>query len=176
MTLGLDLNASYKGFDLNVFISGVYGNKLYNTNLYDLEAMPRLFNAGVQVLDAWTPTNHSTTMPRPGAVAANAQASSRFVEDGAYTKLKNITLGYTLPGNLLKNTLTKLRIYVSAQNMICITNYSGLDPEVGRYLSNGTTLGQIGAPQTTTQNYANGIDVGNYPIPKSVIAGFQITF
>lgn len=176
MTLGLDLNASYKGFDLNFFISGVYGNKLYNTNLYDLQAMPRLFNAGVEVLDRWTETNPSNTIPRAGAVAANAQASSRFVEDGAYTKLKNITLGYTLPGNLLKNKLTKLRIYVSAQNMICITNYSGLDPEVGRYLSSGTTLGQIGAPQTTTQNYANGIDVGNYPIPKSVIGGFQITF
>jgi TonB-linked SusC/RagA family outer membrane protein len=176
MTLGLDLNASYKGFDLNVFISGVYGNKLYNTNLYDLQAMPRLFNAGVEVLDRWTPENPSNTIPRAGAVAANAQASSRFVEDGAYTKLKNITLGYTLPGSLLKNKLTKLRVYVSAQNMICITNYSGLDPEVGRYLRNGTTLGQIGAPETTTQNYANGIDVGNYPIPKSVIAGFQITF
>jgi len=176
MTLGLDLNASYKGLDLNVFISGVYGNKLYNTNLYDLQAMPRLFNAGVEVLDRWTPTNPSNTIPRAGAVAANAQASSRFVEDGAYTKLKNITLGYTLPASLLKNKLTKLRIYVSAQNMICLTKYSGLDPEVGRYTSNGTALGQIGAPQTTNQNYANGIDVGNYPIPKSVIAGFQITF
>jgi hypothetical protein len=60
--------------------------------------------------------------------------------------------------------------------MICITKYSGLDPEVGRYSVNGTTLGQIGTPETTTQNYRNGIDVGNYPIPKSVIAGIQITF
>jgi TonB-dependent starch-binding outer membrane protein SusC len=176
MTLGLDLNASYKGFDLNLFISGVYGNKLYNTNLYDLQAMPRLFNAGVEVLDRWTESNPSNTIPRAGAVASNAQASSRFVEDGAYTKLKNITLGYTIPRNLVKNKLTKLRIYVSAQNLICITNYTGLDPEVGRYAANATTLGQIGTPQTTSQNYSNGIDVGNYPIPKSVIAGFQITF
>jgi TonB-linked SusC/RagA family outer membrane protein len=176
MTLGLDLNASYKGFDLNMFISGVYGNKIYNTNIYDLQAMPRLFNAGVEVLNRWTDTNPSNTIPRAGAVAANAQASSRFVEDGAYTKVKNITLGYTLPANLLKNKLSKLRIYVSAQNMICLTKYSGLDPEVGRYTTSGTGLGQIGTPQTTAQNYANGIDVGNYPIPKSVIAGFQITF
>jgi len=176
MTVGLDLNASYKGFDINVFISGVYGNKLYNTNIYDLQAMPRLFNAGVEVLDRWTPTNPSNTIPRAGAVASNAQASSRFVEDGAYTKLKNITLGYTLPERLLKNKLSKLRIYVSAQNMLCITNYSGLDPEVGRYTASGTSLGQIGAPQTTSQNYANGIDVGNYPIPKSIIGGIQITF
>jgi hypothetical protein len=138
--------------------------------------MPRLFNSGVEVLDRWTPTNPSNTIPRAGAVAANDQASSRFVEDGAYTKLKNITLGYTLPANLLKNKLTKLRIYLSAQNMICITKYSGLDPEVGRYTTSGTGLGQIGTPQTTAANYANGIDVGNYPIPKSVIAGLQITF
>ena len=176
MTLGLDLNASYKGFDLNLFISGVYGNKLYNTNLFDLVSMDRLFNADVKVLDRWTPTNPSNTIPRAGLVASNAQASSRFVEDGAYTKLKNITLGYTLPKNLLKNTFTKLRIYVSAQNMICITKYSGLDPEVGRYTASGTSLGQIGAPQTTGQNYANGIDVGNYPIPKSIIGGIQVTF
>jgi TonB-linked SusC/RagA family outer membrane protein len=176
MTLGLDLNASYKGFDLNLFISGVYGNKLYNTNIYDLQGMPRLFNAGVEVLDRWTASNHSNTIPRAGAVAANDQASSRFVEDGAYTKLKNITLGYTIPADLLKNKFTKLRIYVSAQNMICITKYSGLDPEVGRYITGGTGLGQIGSPQTTAQNYDNGIDRGNYPIPKSVIAGFQITF
>jgi TonB-dependent starch-binding outer membrane protein SusC len=176
MTLGLDLNASYKGFDLNLFISGVYGNKLYNTNLFDLVGMDRLFNSDVKVLDRWSPTNPSNTIPRAGTVASNVQASSRFIEDGAYTKLKNITLGYTMPENLFKGKLTKLRIYVSAQNMICITKYSGLDPEVGRYLSSGTSLGQIGAPQTTAQNYANGIDVGNYPIPKSVIAGIQVTF
>jgi TonB-linked SusC/RagA family outer membrane protein len=176
MTLGLDLNASYKGFDLNLFISGVYGNKIYNTNLYDLISMDRLFNADVRVLDRWTDSNHSTTMPRAGIVASNTQASSRFVEDGAYTKLKNITIGYTIPQNLLKNKLAKFRVYVSAQNMICITKYSGLDPEVGRYTTSGTTLGSIGAPQTTSQNYSNGIDVGNYPIPKSVIGGFQITF
>ena len=176
MTLGLDLNASYKGFDLNLFISGVYGNKLYNTNLFDLVGMDRLFNSDVRVLNRWTPTNPSNTIPRAGTVASNIQASSRFVENGTYTKLKNITLGYTLPANLLKNIFTKLRIYVSAQNMICITKYSGLDPEVGTYTRTVGSLGQIGSPQTTTQNYANGIDVGNYPIPKSIIAGIQVTF
>jgi hypothetical protein len=175
MTLGLDLNASYKGFDLNIFISGVYGNKLYNTNIYDLQGMPRLFNAGVEVLDRWTPTNPSNTIPRAGEVAANVRASTRFVEDGSYTKLKNITLGYNIPSNLTKNKLTKFRIYVSAQNMICITNYSGLDPEVGRYIAN-QGVGLIGSPQTSTTNYENGVDRGNYPIPKSIIGGFQITF
>ncbi len=181
MTLGLDINASYKGFDLNLFISGVYGNKLYNTNIYDLQGMPRLFNAGVEVLDRWTPENPSNTIPRAGDVSVNIEASDRFVEDGSYTKLKNITLGYNIPGIITKNKLTRFRVYVSAQNMICITKYSGLDPEVGKYISNGNapTLGQIGTPETSdrnSQNYTNGIDRGNYPIPKSVIGGFQITF
>jgi len=176
MTLGFDLSASYKGFDLNVFVAGVYGNKIYNTNLFDLVGMDRLFNSDVRVLDRWTESNHSNTIPRAGTVASNVAASDRFVENGSYTKLKNITLGYTVPGSLLKNKLAKVRIYVSAQNLICLTKYSGLDPEVGTYTATGTILGQIGTPQTTTQNYANGIDVGNYPIPKSVIAGFQITF
>jgi TonB-linked SusC/RagA family outer membrane protein len=175
MTLGLDLNATYKGFDLNIFISGVYGNKLYNTNIYDLQGMPRLFNAGVEVLDRWTPDNPSTTVPRAGDVSVNIEASDRFVEDGAYTKLKNITLGYNIPGNLTKNKLTRFRVYVSAQNMICITNYSGLDPEVGSYRAN-QGVGLIGSPQTSAPNFDNGVDRGNYPIPKSVIGGFQITF
>jgi TonB-linked SusC/RagA family outer membrane protein len=176
MTLGFDLNASFKGFDLNLFISGVYGNKIYNTNIYDLEGMPRLFNASPKVLHRWTAENPSTTMPRAGVVANNLSASDRYIEDGSYTKLKNITFGYTIPSSILKNKLTKFRIYVSAQNLICITKYSGLDPEVGSYSPTGTALGQIGVPTNTTANYANGIDVGNYPIPKSVIAGFQITF
>ncbi|MGB8359265.1 MAG: TonB-dependent receptor [Bacteroidales bacterium] len=179
MTLGLDLNASYKGFDLNLFISGVYGNKLYNTNVYDLLGMDRLFNSDVRVLNRWSETNPSNTIPRAGIVASNLQASSRFVEDGAYTKLKNITLGYTLPANLWKNKPTNFRIYVSAQNMICITKYSGLDPEVGTYTTSGLTLGQIGSPTTSdssSPNFRNGVDVGNYPIPKSVIAGIQVTF
>ncbi len=175
LTLGFDLNASYKNFDLNVFISGIYGNKVYNTNLYDLQGMPRLFNAGVEVMDRWTPTNPSNTIPRAGAVANNVQSSTRWVEDGAFTRLKNITLGYTVPGSLLKNKLTQLRIYVSAQNMITITDYSGLDPEVGAYTTGGNALGNIGSGNTNI-NFTNGVDVGNYPVPKSVIGGIQITF
>lgn len=175
LTLGFDLNASFKGFDFNVFISGVYGNDIYNTNLYDLQGMPRLFNSGVEVLNRWTPDNPSNTIPRAGAVANNVQASSRFVESGAYTRLKNITLGYTLPAGLLKNALSRVRIYVSAQNILTITKYSGLDPEVGTYTAAGTTLGNIGVGNTTI-NFNNGVDLGNYPVPKSVIGGIQITF
>ncbi len=180
MTLGLNIDASYKGLDLNIFIQGSYGNDVYNTNIYDLEGMPRLFNSGVAVLNRWTPTNPSNTVPRPG-VGTNVEVSSRFVEDGAYTRAKNITLGYTLPSSLFTNVLAKVRIYVSAQNLITLTNYSGLDPEVG-----ANTVVQPGASYIGTQraynngypinNFQNGIDYGTYPVPKSFIAGLQITF
>ena len=180
MTLGLNLNASYKGLDLNIFIQGSYGNDVYNTNIYDLEGMPRLFNSGVAVLERWTPTNPSNTVPRPG-VGTNVQVSSRFVEDGSYTRMKNITLGYTLPSSVLRNMVSKIRIYVSAQNLLTFTSYSGLDPEVGSRSIVGTGAPTIGSPGLynsgyPVNNFQNGIDYGAYPVPKSILGGIQITF
>ena len=180
LTMGLNLDASYKGFDLNVFIQGVYGNDIYNTNIYDLEGMPRLFNSGTAVLNRWTTTNPSNTVPRPG-VGTNVEVSSRFVENGSYTRLKNITLGYTLPSNMFNGVISKIRIYVSAQNIITLTDYSGLDPEVGAYTSVQAGIGNIGSPRTygsgyPVNNFQNGIDYGAYPMPKSFIAGLQVTF
>ena len=181
LTMGLNLSASYKGFDFSAFISGVYGNDVYNTNLYDLEGMTRIFNAGTKVMERWTSTNPSTTVPRAGLVANNVQASSRFIEDGSFTRLKNITLGYSLPVNIFKGAVSKMRIYVSAQNMITITNYSGLDPEIGSNSVVQNTPASIGSPRVNGSgqpigNFSNGIDFGTYPIPRSVIAGIQVSF
>jgi hypothetical protein len=184
-TASLNLAASYKGLDLNIFINGVYGNEIYNTNIYDLQGMPRLFNAGVEVLDRWTPTNPSNTIPRgtTSSTNHNVQASSRFIEDGSYTRLRNITLGYTLPSSLFQGLISKFRVYVSVQNLLTITDYSGLDPEIGSYTNTNLTSGAvpIGASVTNSNgqplnNFSNGIDVGQYPIPKSVIGGIQISF
>jgi TonB-dependent starch-binding outer membrane protein SusC len=181
MTMGIDLNANYKGFDLNLFIAGVYGNDIYNTNTYDLSGMTRLFNAGTDVMKRWTTENPSNTIPRAGLHANNEDASSRYVEDGAYTRLRNITIGYTIPSSLLKNKVTKLRIYVSGQNLITLTDYSGLDPEVGSNTVAGTAQSAIGTTVTSTtgqpaSNFTNGVDQGAYPMPKSVVAGLQLTF
>jgi hypothetical protein len=103
LTLGIDLNASFKGFDFNMFISGFYGNDVYNTNIYDLEGMARLFNAGPEVLDRWTAENPSNTIPRAGAVSANLSQSSRYIENGGFTRLRNVTLGYTFPAHSITN-------------------------------------------------------------------------
>lgn len=188
LTAGLNLNASYKSFDLNLFVQGSYGNDIYNTNIFDLDGMNRVFNAGTTVLDRWTgplPDDANPSVPRgsgQGGSPRNTQVSSRFVEDGSYTRLKNITLGYTLPSSLFGNKLSasKFRVYVSGQNLVTLTDYSGLDPEVGFYQPRGNGQGFIGSGQTTqgvpTVNFNTGIDFGIYPMPKSFIAGLQITF
>ena len=166
-TYGLNLNAAYKKLDFNCFISGVSGNDVFNSAIFDLEGMQRIFNASTAVLDRaivvnGVVTNPSATLPR--ALGANqnwATASDRYIEDGSYARLKNITLGYTFTGTTFDRYFSKLRMYASGQNLITITNYSGLDPEVARADNNANSAG---------------IDLGRYPQPKSVIFGLEVTF
>jgi TonB-linked SusC/RagA family outer membrane protein len=165
LTYGLNLSADYKNWDVNLFITGVAGNDIYNTNIYDLQGMPRIFNSGTEVLDRWTPTNPSNSVPRAGGAPQNNNISDRFVEDGSYTRLKNISLGYTLDENMFgQNLFTSFRIYVSGQNLITISDYSGLDPEIG----NSRVL--------TDTAFETGIDRGNYPQPKTFLLGLQVAF
>ena len=167
VTYGLNLNANYKNWDVNMFISGVAGVDVYNTNIYDLEGMPRLFNAGTNVLNRWTGPGTSNSVPRAGGAPQNFDAiSDRFVEDGSYTRLKNITFGYTLNNTTLDEYFSKFRIYISGQNLITISDYSGLDPEIGNPLTN----------DGGSRSFELGIDRGNYPQPKSLLLGVQLTF
>ena len=167
VTYGLNLNGNYKNWDLNIFISGVAGVDVYNTNIYDLEGMPRLFNAGTNVLNRWTGPNTSNTVPRAGGAPQNYNAiSDRFVEDGSYTRLKNFTLGYTLNNTAINEYVSKFRIYISGQNLITLSDYSGLDPEIGNPLTNNGG----------SRSFELGIDRGNYPQPKSLLLGVQLTF
>jgi TonB-linked SusC/RagA family outer membrane protein len=181
VTLGLNLSANYKGFDLSLFVQGTYGNDVYNTNIYDLQGMTRLFNAGTDVIRRWKKDGDVTDVPRPTPSGPNVQISSRFVEDGSYTRLKNITLGYTLPSRLFGDKVSKFRVYVSGQNLLTITKYSGLDPEVGFYQPGSPVAGFIGNGASTGNgypavNFNTGVDYGVYPMPKSFIGGIQITF
>jgi len=162
VTLGFSANAEYKNFDFSVLIIGMYGNEIYNTNIWDLEGGRRFFNAGPQALDAWTPTNRDTDIPRITTDPQNLQPSTRFIEDGSFTRLKNIILGYTIPD--LPGNLGKVRFYISGQNLYTLTNYSGLDPEVGSSALVGNNSSQVG------------VDRGNYPLPKSFIGGIQLNF
>jgi TonB-linked SusC/RagA family outer membrane protein len=166
-TYGLNLTAAYKKFDFNCFITGVQGVDVFNANKFDLTAMQRLFNSGSEVLDrsivtGGAVTNPSATLPRALGVEQNWNtASQRYVEDGSYTRLKNVTIGYTFSGNEFQKYFSKVRFYLSAQNLVTITNYSGLDPEIVRTDGNSNSAG---------------IDLGRYPQPKSVIFGLEVTF
>lgn len=169
LSYGLSADFSFKGFDFNLFLTGISGNEIYNTNIYDLEGMTRVFNSGTAVLNRWTGPNTSNTVPRAvsGDPSRNTRASTRFVEDGSFTRLRNITLGYTIPGNVLNTfangAIKRIRVYVSAQNLFTISNYSGYDPEIGNYRGDGGTL-------------QFGIDRGNYPQPRTFLGGLQISF
>ncbi|MFI1771192.1 SusC/RagA family TonB-linked outer membrane protein [Thalassobellus citreus] len=161
-TYGLNLSANYKNWDASMFINGVAGNDIYNTNIYDLQGMPRLFNSGVEILNRWTGPGTSNTIPRALGATQNVSASDRFVEDGSYTRLKNISIGYTFDSEAFKSMFSKLRLYVSGQNLITITDYSGLDPEIGNPLN--------------SSSFEIGVDRGNYPQPKSFLIGIQASF
>ncbi len=166
-TYGLNLSAAYKNFDFNCFISGVQGNDIYNANTFDLTGMNRLFNASTAVLDRaivvnGVVTNPSATLPRAQGADINwSSANQRYIEDGSYTRLKNIALGYTFSGDAFKTYFSKIRFYVSGQNLITVTKYDGLDPEIARADANANSAG---------------IDLGRYPQPKSVIFGLDVTF
>lgn len=166
LTWGLNLNGNYKRFDATLFFSGVQGNDIYNTNIYDLQGMPRLFNAGTEVLDRWTPTNPSNSIPRAGGAPQNNNISSRFVEDGSYVRLKNLTIGYSLPDDLFgpNSTVSKFRVYFSGTNLLTFSDYSGLDPEIG----NSTVI--------NNSPFEYGIDRGNYPQPTTYLLGLQLSF
>jgi hypothetical protein len=130
--------------------------------------MVRFFNAGTQVLNAWTPTNKNTDIPR--AISSdpnqNSRPSTRFLENGSYLRLKNIMLGYNLPEKSLqsitKGVVKNFRIYVSAQNILTFTKYTGYDPEVGN--------------RTPNSSLTNGIDFAVYPQPKAFQVGLQASF
>lgn len=168
-TYGLNAKATYKGFDFTMFWQGVSGNEIFNNLRYHTEGMTRLFNASAVVLDRWTPTNTDTDVPRAinSDPNRNSRASSRFVEDGSYLRLKNVSLGYSFPASKLSNwskgTISKIRLYVSAQNLLTITDYSGYDPEIGVRTGINSSLGM-------------GIDYGQFPAARTFLGGIQVSF
>lgn len=181
-TYGLNYSGTYKKFDFSVFFQGVYGNKIYNGTKVLTEGMLRLFNAGTAVLDAWSPTNTDTDIPRAvsGDPNQNARTSDRFIENGSYLRLKTLTIGYTIPMSVLtKGNVSDIRIYASGQNLFTITKYTGYDPEVGAYipLSGNGTPGTPGNNGTSTSGLLNnGIDYGLMPTSRTLLCGIQIKF
>lgn len=158
----LTFTADYKGFDLSLLLSSAWGHKLYNGNKYFYEGMNSGSNFLRSTLDAWTPQNSSTDVPR--AVYQdpnnNLRESDRFIENGDFVRLRQLQLGYTLPITVSQKLhLDKLRFYLSGENLFTITSYSGIDPEFSR---------------SSVLN--SGVDRHIYPFTRSYTVGLQLTF
>jgi len=163
-TYGINNNISYKNFDLNFFIQGVEGNDIFNrARALIIGRDGRIpFGTSVELRNTWTASN--TGAPLPSLNATNTQSlSSEFIEDGSFIRLKNISLGYTLRDSqaLASIGAESLRLYVSGQNLITITDYSGLDPEV----SNGGENDRLA-----------GVDIGSLPTSKTFTLGLNVKF
>lgn len=166
-TTGLNLSGNYKGFDVSVFFQGAFGQKIFSQVNYDIEGFYRGFNVTERYyLQHWTGEGSSNTQPRASwtAKANNVKASSRFLEDGSYVRLKNLQFGYTIP-NTKKIHIQTLRLYVAATNLLTFTKYSGLDPEM-----------TVSTNSSSEGDRANGIDWGTYPLAISYTFGLNITF
>jgi len=173
LTYGLNLEAEYKGFDLQVFFQGVYGNEIYNAVRHRTEGSGNESTLSTSMRNVWV--DYSDTMkesmenqgvdwtqlinpdgsiPSPVGNPMNRETSDRMVESGAYLRLKNLQVGYTIPKRITeKANISRCRLYVSGSNIFTITNYSGYDPEVG-----------------------SGIDYGNYPQVRTFTVGVNLDF
>lgn len=148
---------AWKGIDLSIFVQGIAGNKIYNANRIYQEGMAVAMNQTRAVLDRWTGTGTSNTMPRAvfNDPNKNTRVSNRYIENGSYLRIKNVTLGYTLPLSVSQRArMSSARLYISAQNLLTITKYTGFDPEVP----------------------SNGIDLNVYPVTRTLSAGININF
>ncbi|WP_164735329.1 TonB-dependent receptor [Pseudoflavitalea rhizosphaerae] len=160
---GMSSVTKYKGFELTVFIQGSQGNDLFNLNKASTLDMGWGLNQPEEVFtDHWTADKTNAKYPKPSS-KISANFSTRFVEDGSYLKFRNIQLAYNIPVAKLKTKAVKsAQLYVSAQNMIIITNYSGYDPEVNVY----------GGANSMVQ----GVDYTAYPNSKSFTVGIRCGF
>ncbi|MFT3705230.1 MAG: TonB-dependent receptor [Agriterribacter sp.] len=148
----------FKNFDLNFFLQGVQGNKIYNVSRVRFDKTTTDADAtSVKILDRWTPTHEDTDVPSfKGTVAYEQNQSTRWLEDGSYLRLKTLTLGYTF-SNFRINTLSSVRIYVGGINLFTKTKYSGFEPEA-----------------RTGVDSRSGVDIATYPSQKSFTIGLNV--
>ena len=168
-TYGFTGTVNYQNFDLSLFFQGVYGNKIYNQILTDIEGFYRAFNITERIAnDSWHGEGTSNEFPRLSWSAAqnNKQPSTRFLEDGSYLRLKNLQVGYSFSNSLLSSMkISSARFFISVQNVFTITKYTGQDPEMG-VSSNGAGDGVR----------AVGIDWGTYPSARTLTVGANLNF
>ena len=172
---GWSNRVSYNNFELIFLIQGSEGNDIFNQGRIRLEDPYE--GTSIRLLDRWTEDNQDTDVPafidditrRNANLVSKVSLGSgdggrlqRYVEDGSYVRLKNITLGYSVPSSLINRIgLTKIRAYVSGTNLITLTKYTGYDPEVSAYNGNDAQIG---------------VDLSNYPTARTITFGIDVTF
>jgi TonB-linked SusC/RagA family outer membrane protein len=167
-TYGFNFGATYKGFDINAYFDGVYGNKILAAYEYYTDGFfISNYNMQESELGRWTGPGTSNTLPRLTASDPNnnSRISSFYLQSGSYLRLRNLSIGYTLPSNALaKAGIKTFRVFLSAENLLTFTKYTGYDPEIGQqYSGAGGTLDI-------------GIDNGNYPQSRTFSAGASLSF
>jgi len=176
LTSGLILNGTYGGLSLNIQFYGSFGQKIYNDVLRDIDGMG--YSNYRSDINPWTPDNTNTADPRLGVSYATGAAgdpaaadlgivsnvrgnTNRWLENGSYLRLRNVELAYSIPENVTKKVaLSNARVYVSAQNLLTVTKYRGLDPDV------------VGA----NANLEPGVDLGGYPSTRIISVGLNLGF
>ena len=153
---------SYKNFELTVYLQGVHGNDILNSNRFELESGNGLSNASIDMSDRWTPDNPTNLYPRANRNVDYLHMSDRYLEDGSYIRLQLLSLSYNFPAKLLGKTgLYAAKIYFTGKNLLTFTRYTGFDPEVGAF---------------GTSNTRQGYDLGGYPAARVYTVGFNIEF
>ena len=163
MTYGINTNFSYKGFDLTMFFLGVSGVDILNADRMQGLDASYPFNLYSEITGRWTGPGTSNTIPRVSTLRTNLnhRTSDMFIESGDFLRLKNLTIGYTIPtATVEKISLSRLRLYLTAQNVFTITGYSGLDPELG----------------LTEGNLQQNVDFAQFPQARTFLLGVNIGF
>jgi TonB-linked SusC/RagA family outer membrane protein len=172
-TYGVNLFVSWKNVDFSVLGQGVQGNDVYFLyGNFAYETQTRGFNSYRKILDAWRPDNTDTDVPRVSVDDRNGnrRVSTRFLEDGSYFRLRNVTLGFTFKKGIGKLDFLKgLRVFTTVQNAWTYTKYSGLDPEIQANTNDTRGFG-------VSSDLAVGIDWGTVPAPRIYMAGINWNF
>lgn len=164
---GFNNSFSYKNFDATVFLTFAGGNKIYNVTRQEQLNNQVFANAGRELLNRWTKDGDVTDVPKlyfnsDATVLQNGNLNSRFLEDGDFLRVQNLSLGYTLPAGLRRSIrASSFRIYAQVQNAYVFTKYKGLDPELG---------------SSVTTNVAPGVDNRTNPVPRTYTLGLNLNF
>lgn len=171
-TFGFNIMLGWKGFDLGLNATGAAGFKIAQSYRNPNAAQA---NYSRSILDRWTGEGTSNKMPRVTYNdVGNWLFSDLYLQDGDYIRLQNLTLGYDFKRLIAWKGISRLRLYLQAQNLLTLTKYDGMDPEVGSY--NGTDANHVNSDGSTTQTWVSGVDMGYYPHPRTFIVGVNIAF